>query len=83
MDKRELINVSEFQKYIFWNYKPGAELDRNIIIENVLLYGELEDFRKLIKLVALEDIRNVTDIIEKKGRFKKRVNFIRKVVLSD
>ncbi len=83
MDKRELINISEFQKHIFWNYKPGAKIDKNIIIENVLLYGELEDYRKLLKLVTPEDIRKITDIIDKKGRFKKRVNFIRRVVLSD
>ena len=83
MKIKESINISEFQKHIFWNYKPEAELDKSIIIENVLLYGELDDYRKLMRLVTKEDIRIVTDQIEKRGRFKNRVNFIRRVVLSD
>lgn len=83
MNKREFISISEFQKHIFWNYNPGAELDKNIIIENVLMYGELNDYKKLLRLVSKEDIAKVTDQIEKRGRFKKRINFIRKVILSD
>ena len=80
--ERHLINISEFPQNIFWNYKPGSELDESIVIENVILYGELKDLSKLLKLVSLKSIENVVDNFEKKGKYKKRTNFIKKVILA-
>ena len=79
---KDKINISDFPKHIFWNYAEGALLEKSIIIERVLLYGELSDFRKLMSLVTRDDIRKVNDQIEKSGKFKKRTNFINKVILS-
>jgi len=75
------ISISEFQKQIFWNYNPDSVLDENIIIENVILYGELSDYSKLKGLVSKDSIRKVVDKIESTGRYRKRVNFVRKVLL--
>ena len=75
------ISISEFQKHIFWNYKADAALDENIIIENVILYGELSDYSKLKGLVSRDSIRKVLDKIDRTGRYRKRVNFVRKVLI--
>jgi hypothetical protein len=75
------LSISDFQKHIFWNYKPDAVLDENVVIENVILYGELSDFSKLIRLVSRDSIRNVNDKIDRTGRYRKRVNFVRRVLL--
>ncbi len=75
------ISISEFQKHIFWNYKADAALDENIIIENVLLYGELSDYSKLIRLIGKDSICKVFDKIESTGLYRKRVNFVRKILL--
>jgi len=75
------LSISDFQKHIFWNYKADATLDENIIIENVLLYGELSDYSKLKGLVSRNSIRKVIDKIDRTGRYRKRVNFVRKVLL--
>lgn len=76
------INISVFPKHIFWNYKDNAEVIESVVINNVILYGDIEDYKKLLKMVSRESFTNVVDTIEKTGRYKKRINFIRKVVLS-
>ena len=75
------LNISDFQKHIFWNYKNDAVLDENIIIENVILYGELSDYSRLKGLVKKESLGKVIDRIDSTGRYRKRVNFARKVLL--
>ncbi len=75
------LSISDFQKHIFWNYKSDATLDEDIIIENVLLYGELSNYSKLKRLVSNDSIRKIIDKIENTGRYRRRVNFVRKVML--
>ena len=74
-------DTTDFGKHLFWNYKFDADLGEEIIIERVILYGESEDFKNMKKFFSAEKISKVTDEIEKSGRFKKRINFVRKVIL--
>ncbi|MCY7361285.1 MAG: hypothetical protein LH629_04335 [Ignavibacteria bacterium] len=76
-----IINISEFPKHIFWNYKSDAELDEEIVTYNVLLYGDIPDYKKLVKIVNRDSLVKAVAEIEKTGRNKKRVNFIKKILL--
>ena len=82
MMNNEQIDISGFPKHIFWSYEKDAKLSKSIVIEHVILYGELNDYKKLLDLVSKSDIKEVTERIEKSGRFKKRINFVNKVILS-
>lgn len=76
-----VINISEFSKHIFWNYKPAVDLDEEIVIENVLLYGDIDDYKKLEEVVSRESLIGVVNKLENRGKNLKRINFIKKIVL--
>ncbi len=78
----KLINISDFPKHLFWNYRSDAELDKHIVIEHVILYGELNDYKKLMSIVSKDNLRQVVEELEKSGRYKKRINFVKKIFLS-
>lgn len=75
------INTSAFPQHIFWSYKPGASLDEDIVIERVILFGDLHDHKKLLNLVSKESLSKVVGDLEKSGRNKKRINFVKKILL--
>lgn len=62
------INISEFSKHIFRNYKDNSELNEEIVIDNVLLYGEMKDYRKLLSLVNKESFIKAVDRLERSGK---------------
>jgi hypothetical protein len=76
-----LINISDFAKHIFWNYKKNSNLNEDIVIQNIILYGDLDDFKKIISIAGKESFTNIVNELEKTGRYKKRINFIKKVIL--
>ncbi|MDQ3020778.1 MAG: hypothetical protein M3R36_09445 [Bacteroidota bacterium] len=76
-----LINISDFAHHIFWNYKKSINLNEDIVIQNVILYGDLDDYKKILKLVSKESFANIVNELEKTGKYKKRINFIKKVIL--
>lgn len=77
----EQINISDFPKHIFWNYNKDAKLDKRIVIEHVILYGELSDYKKLMTIVNENSLAGVLNEMEKSRRYKKRINFVKKVLL--
>lgn len=75
------INISEFSKHIFRNYKDRSELNEEIMIDNVLLHGEMKDYRKLLSLVDKKSFIKAVEKLEKSGKYNKRINFIKKIIL--
>ncbi len=71
--------ISHFSKHIFWSYKKDADLPEDIIIRQVVIYGEIEDIKKLTELIDKNKIKAVLKTMENKH--EKRVNFIEKVIL--
>jgi len=76
-----LINISGFPKHIFWNYKVDSILDEEIVIKNVLLFGDIDDYKKLIGIVSKKSLSKVVGDLEKTGKNIKRLNFIKKILL--
>lgn len=73
------MQIDNFSKYIFWSYNNSADLPEELVIKQVAIYGEIEDIKKLKKLVNPEKIKEVLETI--KSKYEKRVNFILKVIL--
>jgi hypothetical protein len=72
--------ISSFPKYIFWQYKADADLPKMVVLENVLLYGDLEDLLNISKQFTSQEISQVRKKIEAGNRWKKRTFFIKMIL---
>lgn len=75
------MNIKNFSKHIFWSYNKNADLPEETIIWQVLLYGEIKDMVLLVKQIDKEVIIQVVKKISFLGRYNRRLNFIKKVIL--
>jgi hypothetical protein len=76
------VPVKDFPGYIFWSYRKDNDLPVEIVIENVILYGDVKDMKKLKELVTIEEYRKVVEKIKSTGRFKKRTHFVEQIILD-
>ena len=76
------MKITDFPVYIFWNYKKNADLPEEVVANNVFLYGNFSDMIKITKAIPKNILEKVIDDIALKNRYKKRINFIRKIILS-
>lgn len=70
------MQISQFPKHIFWQYKPEADLPDLIVLENLLLFGDLDDLLKVPRLFSSKQIAEVQKKIGAGKRWKKRAFFI-------
>jgi len=75
------MNISGFSSYLFWSYKKKADLPDEVIIRQIVLYGEIRDMIKLTQLVSMERIDStLKQLSSSDNRNGKRINFFRKVI---
>ncbi len=77
------MKINEFPHHIFWNYKKDADLPIEVVTKNIFLYGDVQDMVKVCSMVERKDLQISISKLEKSDRYKKRVNFIKKVLLDD
>ena len=74
------MKINKFSKHIFWSYKEDADLPEEVVIRQVLLYGEVKDMLLISKLYTKDSILLVL------GKFGQRQNkrrcFVEKVILG-
>ena len=75
------MNISSFPKHIFWQYKPDADLPRMVVLENVLLYGDLDDMLKVPQQFDVKEIAVIYKRIENNKRWLKRAFFIKNILM--
>lgn len=75
------MNISSFPKHIFWQYKTDADLPRMLVLENVLLYGDLDDMLKVPQQFDAKEIELVCRRIENDIRWLKRAFFIKNILM--
>ena len=78
----ESMKIALFPKHIFWSYDPTADLPEELVAEQVILYGDLDDLFILSRNVSSVIIAKVNQKILSSGRWKKRCYFIEKVILG-
>jgi len=73
--------IKNYSKQAFWNYKKDADLPQEIVCERVILYGEIEDMISLVKSADRDLLLEVLDELNKANRYRKRINFFKKVIM--
>jgi len=76
------MQITPFPKYIFWQYKPEADLPDLVVLENLLLYSDLDDLLKIPQLFSHQQIMEVQKKIADGRRWKKRAFFINTILLA-
>jgi hypothetical protein len=76
------MKISNFSRHIFWSYKPEASIPTSQVVKQVIAYGEIPDLLKLAGQVPALTIRDIISKWKEKDRFKKRINFLEKIILS-
>ena len=77
------MQITQYPKHIFWEYKPEADLPDLVVLEKMLLYGDLDDLLFLPHHFSPDQIKLVLKNMEAGGRWKKRAFFIKKIVLAE
>lgn len=77
------MQITQFPRYIFWQYKPEADLPDLVVLENLLLYGDLDDLLKVPKYFSSHQVKVAHNKIKAEGKWKKRAFFIQKILLSE
>jgi len=76
------MQIAQFPKHIFWQYKPNADLPDMVVLENLLMYGDLDDLLKIPHLFSERQIIEVKEKIDAGSKWKKRAFFIQKILLA-
>jgi hypothetical protein len=76
------MNISAFPKHLFWSYSKDADLPEEVVAEQVILYGDLEDLFQLSVLVSHDIIAGVNRQIASRGHWLKRCNLVDKIILG-
>jgi hypothetical protein len=78
-----LMNTAPFSKHIFWSWKPDSDLPENLVIQQVIAYGEISDFRLLSKLFPRQKIIEAIGKWKERDKYKKHIFFLEQVFLHE
>lgn len=59
------MQISQFSPHIFWSYDKSKELPEEVVIEQVLFNGEIEDIELLFELCSSASIEKVVKSTQK------------------
>ncbi len=76
------MDITPFSKHIFWSWKHDADLPENLVIQQVIAYGEISDFRLLSKLIPKQNIIEAIEKWRNKDQYKKHIHFLKQVFLD-
>jgi hypothetical protein len=76
------MKIEIFPKHLFWSHSQEADLPVELVVEQVILYGDLEDLFRLSDMVSPHIISRINRRIATKGRWLKRCYFVDKVILG-
>lgn len=77
------MDITPFSKHIFWSWKSDADLPENLVVQQVISYGEISDFRLICKLLPPEKINEAIEKWKNKDKYTKQINFMRQVFLYE
>ncbi len=77
------MKTTGFSRHLFWSYKQDADLPGEIISRQVILYGEIQDMIILKQRIEVSIIQKVLRDISISEKNRKRINFIRKIILTE
>ena len=75
------MNITPFSKHVFWSWKSNADLPENVVIQQVIAYGEISDFRQLTTLLPKQKIISAIENWQNKDKYAKHIHFMKQVFL--
>ena len=75
------MDIKGFSPHIFWSYTKSADLEPDLIIKQVIAYGEINDMLLLSEKFGKEKILITTSNWKERAKYEKRIHFIEKVIL--
>ncbi len=76
------MKINDFSSYIFWSYNQSADIKPEIVIKQVISYGEVKDMILLVKKVGEKRIYEVIKNWKGREKYEKHINFMEKVILD-
>lgn len=76
------MDVEGFSSHIFWSYNRLADITPEIVIKQVISYGEVNDMNLLAKKVGKKRILEVIKNWKGREKYDKHINFLEKVILD-
>lgn len=76
------MKITAFPHHLFWSYSTSADLPEELVAEQVILYGDLDDIFRLSDMVSKDVINAANQKIMVLGRWKKRTYFVSKIILG-
>jgi len=76
------MDIQGFSPYIFWSYNKAAEIEPEVIIRQVIAYGEVKDMILLHRKIKKNRIQEVIKNWKGREKYEKHINFFEKVILS-
>jgi hypothetical protein len=59
------------KSYLFWSTKDLDRLSKESVVENVLNYGDFDDFKKIVEIMSVNAVANIF----RKQLEGKRINY--------
>ena len=76
------MKITGFPHHLFWSYTSEVDLPEELVAEQVILFGDLDDLFRLSDLVSNDIIAAANQKISAGGRWHKRRHFVNKVILG-
>lgn len=76
------MKIGRFPHHLFWSYSSQADLPEELVAEQVILYGDLDDLFRLSDMVSKDIIAAANKKISGQERWQKRTHFVNKVILG-
>jgi hypothetical protein len=76
------MKIKDFSPHIFWSYNKQADLEPEVVIKQVITYGEVSDKVLLVKKIGKPQIVEVIDGWKNCEKYEKQINFMQKVILA-
>jgi hypothetical protein len=76
------MDVRDFSSHLFWSYDRTADIEPEVVIKQVITYGEVSDKILLSKRLGTDRIMDVILNWTEREKHDKHINFMLKVILA-
>jgi hypothetical protein len=76
------MDIKGFSQHIFWSYNKTADMEPEVVIRQVIAYGEIKDMILLVSKVEKKKILEVISNWKGREKYDKHINFFKNIILS-
>jgi len=76
------MDIREFSPHLFWSYDKDADIKPEIVVRQVIAYGEIRDMILLARSVEKKKILLAINHWKEQEKHMKHINFFKKVILG-